>query len=120
MNSMIFWQNEQLRITRRVLKDEATVGDALLTKDAWEENDGIYLGKKIGFEKAKIKIEVKKGKISIQLNDEKPLIFRDLSTSQWYFENYFTVGNYLQSKDAGARSVVKFYGLKVTHEVKKK
>lgn len=115
----IFWQNEKLRMTRRVLKDESMVGDALLMKSSWTEDDGIYLTDKIGFEKIKLRIEIKKGKITIQVNDEKPETIRDINATQWYFENYFSVGNYLQSKDENARSVVKFYELKVSHATKK-
>ncbi len=115
----IYWQDESLRITRRVLKDKSTVGDALLSKDSWEEDDGIYSREKVGFEKVKIKIEVKKGKLSIFINDEKPIVLNDMSVSQWYFENYFTVGNYLQSKDENCRSVVKYFQLEVFHKGKK-
>ncbi|MEM9053479.1 MAG: polysaccharide lyase family 7 protein [Bacteroidota bacterium] len=114
----IFWQNERLRMKRRVLKDESLVGDALLEKTAWKEDDGTILTDKIGFEKVKIRIEIKKGKLTIQINDEKPRIIRDINISQWYFENYFTVGNYLQTKDEGAHSIVKYYRLDVNHNQK--
>ncbi|MGD1844671.1 MAG: polysaccharide lyase family 7 protein [Salibacteraceae bacterium] len=112
----IYWQNERLRVTRKVLKDESMVGDDLLLKSSWKETEStIYAKEKVGFEKVHIRIEVKKGKITIQVNEEKPIVFRDLSVSQWYFENYFTVGNYLQSKEAGCHSTVKFYSLVVSH-----
>ena len=58
-------------------------------------------------------------KVFIQINDEKPIVYRDLSTSQWYFENYFTAGNYLQSKESNCYSSVKYYSLEVTHLGKK-
>lgn len=115
----IYWQNEKIYITRKVLKDEAMVGDALLMQDSWREGDGVYSQETIGFEKVRIQIEMKKNKISIQINDEKPIVYRDLSVSQWYFENYFTVGNYLQSKDENAKAIVKYYELAVSHEGKK-
>lgn len=112
----IYWQDERLRIKRKVLKDETLVGDDLLLKSSWKEAETtIYAKEKVGFEKAHIRIEVKKGKILIQVNEDKPIVFRDLSVSQWYFENYFTVGNYLQTKDEGCLSIVKFYSLSVTH-----
>lgn len=115
----IFWQNEGLRMTRRVLKDESVVGDALLTKSAWKEDDGIYLGDKVGFDKVKIKLTIKRGKVSIQVNEERAKVFRDISVSQWYFENYFSAGNYLQSKDSTAHSIVKYYQLEASHGKKK-
>lgn len=115
----VYWQNERIRINRRVLKDETLVGDDLLLKKSWEEDGGTYSREKVGFEKVKFRMEVKKGRVTIQINDEKPIVYRDLSMSQWYFENYFTAGNYLQSKDEDCHSTVKFYDLKVTHEGKK-
>lgn len=115
----IFWQNEKLRMTRRVLKDETLVGDELLKKSSWKEDDGFYLKGDVGFEKVKIRIELKKGKIIVQVNDQKPRTIRGLSITQWYFENYFTVGNYLQTKDENSHSVVKYYKLKASHENEK-
>lgn len=115
----VYWQNERLRINRKVLKDESMVGDALFDKKSWKEDEGTYSREKVGFEKVRLRMEVKKGKILIQINDEKPIVYRGLSVSQWYFENYFSAGNYLQSKDEGCHSIVKFYKLKVTHESKK-
>lgn len=115
----VYWQDEMLKISRRVMKDESVVGDALLSKDAWEEDDGRYSQEKVGFEKVKIRLEFKKNKILVQINDEKPILYRDLSVTQWYFENYFTAGNYLQSKDENAHSIVKFFKLQVIHDTKK-
>lgn len=115
----VYWQNERLWVVRKVLKDPSTVGDALLSKGAWEEGEGTYSREKIGFDKVNVRIEVKKGKISVFINDEKPILFRDMSAGQWYFENYFTVGNYLQSKDENCRAVVKYYEIEVSHESKK-
>lgn len=115
----IYWENEGLRLTRRKLKDESLVGDALLLKSSWKEDEGIYLASDIGFEKVKIKMTLKKSKVTIQINDERPAVFRDFSVQQWYFENYFTVGNYLQSKDVNAHSIVKYYQLEVSHGKKK-
>lgn len=112
----IYWQNDRLRINRRVLKDDTVVGDALLAKSSWEEDGGTYSREKVGFERNHIRIEVKKGRVTIQINEEKPVTYSDFSVSHWYFENYFTVGNYLQSKDEGAKSAVKYFNISVTHE----
>lgn len=111
----IFWQNEMLYVVRKVLKDDSMVGDALLAKESWKDNTGIYSREKIGFDKCNVKIEVKKGRITVFINDEKPIVFNDLSVSQWYFENNFTVGNYLQTKEENASSSVKYYKINVTH-----
>ncbi|MEL7145951.1 MAG: polysaccharide lyase family 7 protein [Bacteroidota bacterium] len=111
----IVWENERLKVQRKILKNESTVGDQLLSKSAWEDHDARY-SKKVGFDKFKVKIVAKKGKIIIQIGDEAPIVYRDTSVKQWYFENYFTAGNYLQSKATGANSTVKYYYLKVTHD----
>lgn len=114
----IFWQGEKLRIKRRILKDETMVGDALLDKKSWKEESIDYSSENIGFEKVKLRVELKKGRIEIIINEEKPIVFNDFSVSQWYFENYFTVGNYLQTRDENAYSIVKYYNLNVSHEKK--
>lgn len=115
----IYWEDERLCIKRKILKDESMVGSALLQKDSWKEDKAIYSREKIGFDKVKVRMEMKKGKITVSINDEKPIVFRDLSVEQWYFENYFTVGNYLQSKDENCKAVVKYHSLRVLHESKK-
>lgn len=116
----IYWEDGMIRVNRRVLKDDTVVGDALLLKSSWKEDKGTYSRNKIDFEKVKLRIELKKGRIEILINNEKPIVFKDFSVSQWYFENYFTVGNYLQTRDENAHSIVKYYDLNVSHEKKNK
>ena len=112
----VIWEKERIKIQRKVLKDESIVGNDLFSKSAWEEDSPRYSNKVIGFDRFRIRILAKKGKIEIQIADEPPIVYRDTSVKQWYFENYFTVGNYLQSNSANAHSTVKFYYLKVTHD----
>jgi hypothetical protein len=112
----VYWQKDRLYVKHRELKNEAMIGDDLLLKTSWKEDDGVYSQEKVGFEKVRLRIEVKKSKVKVYINDEKPIVYRGMSVSQWYFENYFTVGNYLQSKEEGARSVVRFYRLNVSHD----
>lgn len=112
----ISWDKEYVRVQRKVLKKESTVGDQLFNKDSWMDSESKYSNRKVGFDRFSIRIEAKKGRIEVQINDEKPMVFSDTSVKQWYFENYFVAGNYLQTKDKGSHSIVKFYKLKVTHE----
>lgn len=112
----VFWQDERIRVQRKVLKDPAQVGDKVLDKDSWEDDNGLFFNKKIGFGKAKIFIEVTDGQVKIGLDDQKPIVYKDTSVKKIQFENYFEVGNYLQSKNVGAHCTVKLYILKVTHE----
>lgn len=112
----VIWEKERIKIQRKVLKNESTVGNELFSKGAWEEDSPRYSNKKVGFDQFKVKISAKKGKIEIRIADESPIVYRDTSVKQWYFENYFTAGNYLQSKSENAHSTVKYYYLKVTHD----
>lgn len=111
----VYWQDERIRIVRKKLKDLSTPESELLNKDAWEDDNGIYFNKKVGFEKSTIEISVSEGRIEVQLNDEKPKVYRDSSIKKWAFENYFNVGNYLQANNPGSFSTVKFYTLEVSH-----
>lgn len=112
----IYWQEGYLKVVRKVLKDESTAGDALLSKNSWKEDKNTkHSESKVGFEKVRVRLELKRGKIVLQINDERPIVYRDLSVAQWYFENYFTVGNYLQTKDIGSHSTVNYYKIEVKH-----
>ena len=112
----IFWENERIKVVRKALKEETTVGDALLLKDAWTDDKARYSNRKVGNDKFKIRISAEKNKLEIQIDDERPILFRDTSIRQWYLENYFVAGNYLQSKAEEAHCIVKYFNLKVTHE----
>lgn len=111
----VFWEDERIRVQRKVLVSLSDKGQKLWEKDSWDDDDGRFFNKKVGFEKVKIKIKAEEGKITVVVNDLKPIVYKDTSIKKWEFENYFEVGNYLQTKQYTARSVVKFYDLKVTH-----
>lgn len=111
----VFWQNERIRVVRKVLKDDGTVADNLFKKDSWENDAGRFFNKKVSFHKNKIEITATDGRIEITINDERPIVYRDTSVRKWPFKNYFNVGNYLQTKDIGSKSKVKFYTLEVSH-----
>lgn len=112
----VFWDNGKIRVVRKVLKDWNTVGEDLVLNSSWEDDRGKAFRKAIDFNKAKISIIAEEGRIEIKLDDQRSIVFKDINVQQWYFENYFVAGNYLQTKDEGAHSVVKFYSLDVTHE----
>ena len=111
----VYWQNERIRVVRKIIKEAGTDGLSLIDKKQWTNDPGRFFSKKIGFERASIEIKVEEGRVEIRLNDSKPIVYRDTSIRKWPFENYFVAGNYLQTKKPGSRSVVKFYQLKVTH-----
>ena len=51
----------------------------------------------------------------IQLNQDTPYIYQDISLDKWPYENYFKAGNYLTTTDSNAFSYVKYYTLSITH-----
>jgi len=63
-----------------------------------------------------MEIVVSEGRIEVHLNDQKPIIYRDSSIKKWPLENYFNAGNYLQTKNFGSFSTVKYFNLEVIHE----
>lgn len=112
----VFWENGKIRVVRKILKDWNTVGEDLVLNSSWEDDRGKAFRRGIDFNRASISIKAEKGRIEIKLDDQRPIVFRDINVDQWYFENYFVAGNYLQTKDEGAHSIIKFYSLDVTHE----
>lgn len=111
----VFWQDERIRVVRKKLKDLSTSGTDLIDKEVWENDNGRYFNKKVGFEKASIEITVSEGRVEIRLNDQKPIVYRDASIRKWPLENYFNAGNYLQTNNLGSFATVKFYALEVSH-----
>jgi len=112
----IFWQDERIRVQRKVLEDPLEVGDKTLDKNFWDDDNGRYFNKKVGFNRVKLYIKVSEGQVEIGVDDQKPIVYKDSSVKKILFENYFEVGNYLQTKERGAHCIVKYYNLKVTHD----
>ncbi|WP_299098476.1 polysaccharide lyase family 7 protein [uncultured Winogradskyella sp.] len=109
------WIDGYIYAYKKSLVDENTSGDDLLinSSDVWVDastNMGY-----VGFEEFEFRITASTGKLELQLNDETPLVYQDISMNKWPFENYFKAGNYLGSTADGAFSKVKYYELQVTH-----
>ena len=51
----------------------------------------------------------------MQLNNNNPVVYNDISLNKWQYENYFKAGNYLGTTDSDGFSYVKYYNLNVTH-----
>lgn len=111
----IYWKDGYLWCHKKSLVDEATQGLDLLEVSTriWtdiKDNMGY-----VGFEPFDFRITASEGKIEVQLNDNSPIVYEDISLAKWPFENYFKAGNYLGSTAEGAFSYVKYYQLEVTH-----
>ncbi len=111
----IYWKDGYIWSHKKSLVDESTSGDDLLdtSSTTWSDikNNMGY----VGFEAFDFKITASDARLELQLNDDAPLIYQDVSLNKWPFENYFKAGNYLGSTAEGAFSKVKYYELEVTH-----
>lgn len=111
----IRWIDGFIYSYKKSLVDENTSGDDLLeTSSATWVDASTNMGY-VGFEEFNFKIKASTGKLELQLNDNDPLVYEDVSLSKWPFENYFKAGNYLGSTNPNAFSYVKYYNLSVTH-----
>jgi hypothetical protein len=109
------WINGYLWAYKKSLVNENTEGDDLLdvTSNTWSDikhNFGY-----VGYEPFTFKITATTGKLELQLNNDAPFIYEDVSLAKWPFENYFKAGNYLGSVEPNASSTIKYYELTVTH-----
>ena len=111
----IYWKDGFIWSHKKSLVNEATIGDALLevSSSIWtDEKDNLGY---VGFEPFDFRITASNAKIEVQLNENEPLIYQDISLEKWPFENYYKAGNYLGTTAEGAFSYVKYYNLEIVH-----
>lgn len=111
----IYWKDGYVWSHKKSLIDESTEGDDLLetSSSTWTDIK-INLGY-VGFESFDFRITASDARIEVQLNNDDPHIYQDISLDKWPFENYFKAGNYLTSTDENAFSYIKYYNLSVVH-----
>lgn len=111
----IYWKDGYIWSHKKSLIDESTSGyDLLETSSATWEDIKDNMGY-VGFEEFEFRITASDARLELQLNDNEPLVYQDISLDKWPYENYFKAGNYLGSTAEGAFSKVKYYELEVTH-----
>jgi hypothetical protein len=111
----IYWKDGFVWCHKKSLIDESTDGDELLeTSNSTWTDIKVNLGH-AGFDAFDFRITASDAKIEVQLNDENPFIYEDVSLDKWPYENYFKAGNYLTSTHTNAFSYVKYYDLQITH-----
>lgn len=111
----IYWKDGYVWCHKKSLEDESTSGD-----DLYDVYNGTWTDIKVnlgyvGFDAFDFRITATDARIEIQLNEDEPYVYEDISLDKWPFENYFKAGNYLTTTDADAFSYVKYYNLSVTH-----
>lgn len=111
----IYWKDGYVWCHKKSLVDETTNGDDLydVYNGTWQDIK-VNLGY-VGHEAFEFKIKASSAKIVVQLNEDSPYIYEDISLEKWPFENYFKAGNYLTTTDSDAFSYVKYYNLKIIH-----
>ncbi len=111
----IYWKDGYIWSHKKSLIDESSSGDDLLdtSSSTWadiKDNMGY-----VGFEAFDFRITASDARLELQLNENEPLVYEDVSLDKWPYENYYKAGNYLGSTAEGAFSKVKYYELEVTH-----
>ncbi|MDN5214902.1 polysaccharide lyase family 7 protein [Fulvivirgaceae bacterium BMA12] len=110
----IYFQNNKVRVVRKILVDEHGQGEAILPKKAWKDDAGHYFKEQVDNRTFTLEVIASQGRLEVKLNGVSK-VYDDISMQKWPFENYFKAGNYLQSSDSGAFAKVEFYTLNVTH-----
>ena len=112
----IYWDNGKIRVKTKELKNLNIAGNALLYKEAWDDDEGFNFEQEVGFRKFTLEVRVSKGKMVVILNNSEYKVYENIHMERWgVFENYFKAGNYFQSRDEGSFAKVSFYELEVKH-----
>ncbi|WP_431159163.1 polysaccharide lyase family 7 protein [Winogradskyella poriferorum] len=111
----IYWKDGFVWCHKKSLADESTTGfDLYGVYDGTWTDIKVNLGY-VGYDPFDFRITASDARIEVQLNDDQPYIYEDISLEKWPFENYFKAGNYLTTTDENAFAYVKYYNLYVTH-----
>lgn len=111
----MYWKEGYLWAYKKSLVNEDTTGAALLDVSSNTWTDIKHNFGYVGFDAFNFKITATDGKLELQLNEDEPFVYEDVSLAKWPFENYFKAGNYLVSTSPSAFAYVKYYELNVTH-----
>lgn len=109
------WVNGYLWAYKKSLVNENTAGNDLLDVSSNTWSDIKHNFGYVGYDPFTFKITATTGKLELQLNNDAPFIYEDVSLAKWPFENYFKAGNYLGSVEPNASSTIKYYELTVAH-----
>ena len=112
----IYWQDGKIRVKTKVLKNLDASPEEILHEDAWGDDKGFNFEQEVGFKKFTLEVKVSDGEMVIVLNNQEYKVYDDIHIKRWgIFENYFKVGNYLQTRDKGAFAKVRVYNIEVSH-----
>lgn len=112
----IYWQNGEVRVKTKVLKDPDVSNTDILRTDSWTDDVGFNFNEEVGFNTFSLEVLVSDGRMEVVLNDTESVVYESDDIKKWgVFENYFKAGNYLQTSDEGSYARVKYYDLEVEH-----
>jgi len=112
----IYWVEGKIRVKTKVLKNLDATYEEMLYTDAWGDDVGVYFDEVVGTGKFTLEVLVSDGRMEVTLNDNQSFVYDDIHMEKWgVFENYFKAGNYLNTRDEGAYTIVKYYDLEVSH-----
>jgi len=112
----IYWDRGKIRVKTKVLKNQKASDLEILDKKAWGDDDGYNFEIPVDKKKFTLEIIVSEGRLEVVLNGFQRAVYKGVDMDRWgIFENYFKVGNYLQTRDKGAFGKVKVYELEVSH-----
>ncbi|MEO1030960.1 MAG: polysaccharide lyase family 7 protein [Bacteroidota bacterium] len=111
----IYWKDGYVWCHKKSLANESTSGF-----DLYDVYNGTWTDVKVnlgyvGYDRFEFRITASDARIEVQLSDNDPYIYQDISLEKWPFENYFKAGNYLTSTDENAFSYVKYFNLNIAH-----
>ncbi len=111
----IYWNNNRVRVLRKVLKNLDVSDVDILRTSSWTD-EGFWFNEYVNHETFELEVIAEKDKLTVTLNDNESMVFDDVHMQKWsVFENYFKAGNYLVSTDKDAHATVKYYSLEVEH-----
>lgn len=112
----IYWDKGKVRVKTKVLKNPKATDLEILDKKAWGDDKGYNFEIPVDKQVFTLEIIVSEGRMEIVLNGFQKAVYKGIDIDRWgIFENYFKVGNYLQTRDKGAYGKVKIYELEVSH-----
>lgn len=112
----IYWQNGEVRVKTKVLKNPDVSDTDILRTDEWTDDEGFNFNEEVGFNEFSLEVLISDGRMEVILNDTESVVYESDDIKKWgVFENYFKAGNYLQTSDEGSYARVKYYDLQVEH-----
>jgi len=114
----IYWKDGYVWCHKKSLVNENTSGSDLI--QPYTSSNNFWMDVKdnlgyVGYDAFDFRITASDARIEVQLNNETPVVYQDISLDKWRYENYFKAGNYLTTTDQNAFSYIKYYNLSVTH-----